>query len=55
MELDMDKIVRENRDIVKKENGEIQKKQIKKQCKIQSPRPICVPHDNFMVDRFQVT
>jgi hypothetical protein len=30
-------------------------KAIKKYCKIQSPRPICVPRDYFMVDRFQVT
>jgi hypothetical protein len=36
-------------------NGEIWKKQIKKIfCKIQSPWPIGVPHDYFMVDRFQV-
>jgi hypothetical protein len=28
---------------------------IRNYCKIQSPRPICVPHDYFMVDRFQVT
>jgi hypothetical protein len=31
------------------------KKQIKKYCKIQSPRPICVPPDYFMVDQFLVT
>ena len=67
MELDMDKIVRENRDIIcclktsdskynlMGKNGEIQEKQIKQYCKIQSPRPICVPRDYFMIDRFQVT
>ena len=27
-------------------------KQIKKYCKIQSPWPIGVPHDYFMVDGF---
>ena len=32
--------------------GEIWKKQIKKYCKLQSPWPIAVPHDYFMVDRF---
>jgi hypothetical protein len=30
-------------------------KEIKKYCKIQSPRPIGVPRDYFMVDRFWVT
>jgi hypothetical protein len=34
------------------EMGKYGKKQIKKYCKIQSPRPICVPSDYFMVDRF---
>jgi hypothetical protein len=29
-------------------------KEIKKYCKIQSPRPIGVPRDYFMVDRFWV-
>jgi hypothetical protein len=32
--------------------GEYGKTQLKKYCKIQSPRPIGVPRDYFMVDRF---
>ena len=32
-------------------NGEIWKKQIEIYCKIQSPCPIGVPPDYFMVDR----
>jgi hypothetical protein len=35
--------------------GKYRKSKLKKYCKIQSPRPICVPRDYFMVDRFQVT
>ena len=32
--------------------GKYRKSKLKKYCKMQSPRPICVPRDYFMVDRF---
>jgi hypothetical protein len=32
--------------------GKYGKSKLKKYCKIQSPRPISVPRDYYMVDRF---
>ena len=60
--IEMDKIVHENRNFLLKTSdnkhnlmkkmGKYGKIKLKKYCKIQSLRPIGVPHDYFMVDRF---